>query len=298
MDKKNFYKNLLDSTNDGIYFVDSDRKITFWNRGAERITGFLANDIVGSFCYNNILNHVNDNGDELCKKGCPLYDTIIDGEKRDVTVYLHHKQGHRVPVNIKSIPIKENGKIIGAAEIFGDVIEKNEMLRNIEELKLLSMYDQLTGLANRRYIDAFLESKMNEFLSLDIPFGVGFMDIDKFKNFNDTYGHDIGDEVLKMVSKVFTEITRSSDLIGRWGGEEFIGIFVGINEEKLNSILEKIRMLIEKSSIHRYSEELKVTISIGGAMVKNGDTVGQIVKRADGLLYKSKSSGRNCVTIG
>ncbi len=298
MNNEYFYKMLLDHIDDGIYFVDSQRKISFWNKGAKRITGFSASEVLESFCFNNILNHINEDGVELCKNGCPLHKTLADGKTRDAAVYLHHKQGHRVPVTIHVVPIKEGEKIIGAVEIFNDNLKKHEIIKNMERLKHLAMYDQLTALPNRRYIDTFLASKMNEYLSLGIPFGVAMIDIDKFKNFNDTYGHDAGDEVLKMISNVFKELVRSSDLIGRWGGEEFIGVFVGIDDNNLYDIVEKIRMLVEMSSLRNYNETLKVTISIGATLAQKEDTIEQLVKRADELLYKSKSSGRNCITMG
>jgi PleD family two-component response regulator len=90
--------------------------------------------------------------------------------------------------------------IIRAVEIFTDDSEKREMLKDIKSLEVLAMKDQLTRLYNRRYTETFLNSKMNELYMLDIPFGIAFIDIDKFKDFNDNYGHDMGDEVLKMVS--------------------------------------------------------------------------------------------------
>lgn len=127
---------------------------------------------------------------------------------------------------------------------------------------ILAMVDQLTQLPNRRHIDSFLSSKYKEFKELDIQFGFLFMDIDKFKTFNDTYGHDVGDDVLKMLSKTFLAATRVTDLVGRFGGEEF------------------------------------VTISIGATLVKEEDTIDAILKRADEMLYKSKENGRNRVTLG
>lgn len=298
MNKEEFYKSLLDNIGDGIYFVDVNRKNTFWNKGAERISGFSSKEVVNSFCYDNILNHVDDKGTELCHNGCPLHKTLKDGNFREAIVFLHHKYGQRVPIKIKVAPIIEEGKIIGAVEVFNKDVKDEEILKSIEEYKKLALHDQLTGLPNRRYIDSFLDSKIKEYKSLGVPFGVAFIDIDKLKVFNDTYGHDVGDEVLKMLSKVFIEVTRTSDLVGRWGGEEFIGIFVGINKADLYKISEKIRMLAEKSSLREKDEELKVTISIGATLVSKEDTIEKIVKRADELLYESKLSGRNRVTIG
>ncbi len=282
---------------EGIYFVDENRQITFWNAGAERITGFSAAEVVGKNCFDNILNHVDSSGKHLCFDGCPLYGTMQDGETREAVVFLHHKAGNRVPVTVRSIPIKESNRIVGAVEIFIDDSEKNEVLRNMEEYKNQAMKDQLTGLPNRRYIDSFLSSKYKEYHELGIEFGVLFMDIDNFKLCNDTYGHDIGDDVLKMLAKTFLASTRSIDLIGRFGGEEFIAILTGLDQAGLIKKAENMRIQVAKSELRSGNQKINVTISIGAALIKQDDTVDTIVKRADAMLYQSKEHGRNRVTF-
>ena len=295
---KEFYEKMLQNIYEGIYFVDMDRKITFWNKGAERISGFSVEEVLGKCCYDNILNHVDDNGNKLCLNGCPLHKSIKDAKSRESAIYLHHKKGHRVPVSVRTVPIEENGEIIGAVEVFVDNSEKIKIIRDLEKCKEIAMIDQLTRLPNRRYLNTYLESKMSEYKSLGIEFGVAFFDIDHFKKVNDTYGHDVGDEVLTMVSKTYESVLRKSDIVGRWGGEEFIAVFVGIDEEGLWNVSEKIRMLVENSALRSHEINLKVTISIGATMVKKDDTIDDIVKRSDTFMYKSKENGRNRVTVG
>ena len=295
--EQDFYRKMLENMYEGVYFVDTDRKITFWNKGAERITGFDACNLLGKHCHDNILNHVDDHGNQLCLDGCPLHKTIETGEMQEVTLYLHHKEGHRVPITARTVPLHEDGKLIGAVEVFTDDEEKVNLLRNITSFKELAMKDQLTELPNRRYLEHFMESKISEYAKLDIQFGVAFLDIDHFKKFNDDYGHDVGDEVLKMVAKTYDRAKRKTDMVGRWGGEEFIAIFVGVDEEGLKNAAEKIRMLIENSSLRAHDESLSVTISVGATMAVPDDTVESIIKRADDLMYKSKQNGRNKVTI-
>ena len=298
MDKTEFYNTVLVNIYEGIYFVNTERQITFWNGGAERITGFSGDDVIGKCCKDNLLNHVDESGKRLCLDGCPLYNTIQDGKIREAAVYLHHKDGHRVPVTVRAIPMYEGEKIIGAVEIFTDDSEKHETQRDIEAYKVLAMLDQLTQLPNRRHIDSFLSSKYKEFKELNMKFGILFMDIDKFKTFNDTYGHDVGDEILKMISKTFLAATRATDLIGRFGGEEFIAVLAGVDETSLMKKAERLRMLIENNSLDANGKQHKVTISIGATLVKDDDTIDTLLKRSDELLYKSKEDGRNRVTFG
>ena len=296
MEHDDFYKSLLDNTYEGIYFVDINRRISFWNKAAELITGYSADDVVEKYCYDNILDHVDHKGNHLCVDSCPLHKTIDDGEPREAEVYLRHKAGHWIPVSIRAISIKENDKIIGAVELFVDITQRQEEKKKIEEYKSLALYDQLTGLPNRRYIETFLESKLNEYISFQIPFGVLFIDVDNFKNFNDAYGHETGDKVLKMVTATCSGTTRSTDLFGRLGGDEFVAVLAGAHEANIRMISGSMRKLVEELVF--WDKDLRVSISIGATLVNSEDSVASILKRADSLLYQSKQSGRNNVTFG
>src|SRR5512139_2403015 len=99
------YKSLLDNLYDGVYLVDRERRINYWNRGAERITGYKVVEAVGRNCHENFLRHVDAQGNQLCLVGCPLSATMADGEPRSEQVYLLHKNGHRVPVLVRAAPM-------------------------------------------------------------------------------------------------------------------------------------------------------------------------------------------------
>jgi diguanylate cyclase (GGDEF)-like protein/PAS domain S-box-containing protein len=292
-----FYKDLLDNLYDGVYFVDCGRKITYWNRGAERITGYSKAEVVGSSCVENMLRHVDDFGNLLCHVGCPLGKTIQDGEVREADIYLHHKMGHRIPVQVRVTPLRDaEGKIVGAIEVFSENSSKVNANHRISELEKVAFLDPLTGVGNRRYTEMVLEERLNELQRYGWPFAVLFFDIDNFKQVNDTYGHDAGDRVLKVVSRTLLTNLRSFDFIGRWGGEEFFGIVVNVGKDQLFAIANKFRFLVEHSSIPVGKEMLQVTVSIGATLARREDTVVNLVKRADELLYKSKTRGRNRIT--
>ena len=294
-----FYKAMLNKIDEGIYFVDKDRKITFWNNGAELITGFSSKDVIDSHCYDNILNHVDDSGNQLCVQGCPLQDTINDLIEREVEVYLHHKKGHRVRIRIRTLPLFEKNQQIGAVEIF-NVLSKEINIADdeVEQLKELALRDQLTDLANRRKLESVIENKIRDFQTLDIKFGILFIDIDYFKKFNDDYGHNVGDEMLKTVANTLNQPIRKTDIAGRWGGEEFIIILSGVNAKALKRIAETTRMLVENSTIRHNNKKIAATISIGGTLVRKNDEFKSVIDRADQLMYKSKDLGRNKVSIG
>ena len=288
---------LLDELFEGAYCVDLNRVITLWNKGAEEITGFTAAEVIGKHCYDNILEHVDQSGRQLCYDGCPLHQTLEDGIIRKSDIFLQHKAGHRIPVSIKTIPLYDKEEIKESLEFMVRTSSIN-LEDEAEKYKSLAMKDHLTGLPNRRYIDTYLDLKMKEYKTFDLPFGIAFIDIDHFKVVNDTYGHDVGDEVLKMLARTYVNSTRGNDLIGRWGGEEFLAVFTNCQENVLASLINKIRMLVEHSTIKINDTELNVTISIGATMIKPDDTLESIIKRADTLMYKSKEDGRNKCTLG
>lgn len=293
------YKSLIENIFDGLYLVDKDRAIIYWNHVAEKITGYRADEVIGRRCRDNILVHVDENGKNLCRTKCPLAATITDGTSCDAEIYLHHKDGHRVPVWVRVAPLHDTaGNIVGGAELFTDLSSGNAMTNKVQELEKLSFLDSLTQLPNRRYLEMELDNRISEKQRYGNDFGIVFMDIDWFKRINDTYGHNMGDRVLKTVARTFQNTARPSDLMGRWGGEEFIGIFKRIDGEGLRSTAERIRSLVEKSHIHTSGLTLKMTVSIGATLAETTDTADSVIKRADDLLYRSKQNGRNRCTIG
>ena len=122
------------------------------------------------------------------------------------------------------------------------------------------------------------------------------LDLDFFKNINDTYGHSAGDAVLKMVAGTFQSAMRKNDFVGRWGGEEFVAILRGVTHLELRTIAEKVCRLVAQSSLKRGEDCLRVTVSIGSTMVQPTDNTYTLIQRADKALYISKHEGRNRVT--
>jgi len=291
------YADLIDNLYDGVYFVDKDRRITYWNKAAERITGYASQEVVGSCCSDNILIHVDSTGRNLCLADCPLAATIEDGVAREMAVYLHHKNGHRLPVQVRTTLLKdENGAVIGSAELFTDTSSESSMSLKISELEELALIDNLTKLANRHHIGEELKARFDEKERYGLPFGILFMDIDNFKQFNDTYGHVLGDLVLKTIAATLRSVSRPFDLIGRWGGEEFLGIIRNVNRDILVKVGERFRVLVEKTYLPSQDNFTGVTISLGATIARDNDTPDSILKRADVLLFKSKDKGKNCLT--
>ncbi|MGC9315216.1 MAG: diguanylate cyclase [bacterium] len=291
-------KLLLDSLNDAVYIVDKERKIIYWNPSAERITGYTAGEVQDSHCWDNLLLHVDTEGNNLCKTTCPLMKTIKFGEKVENRLYLRHKEGFRIPVLIRTVPLfDDDGNIEGAYEIFREDFDTAFVAEKLEKLQRLALVDSLTGIANRHYLEETLEVRISEHRRYGWTFGVLFLDIDWFKEVNDSHGHECGDSILKTVAKTIIHNIRNLDSAGRWGGDEFLILLPNISDKELETIASRIRVLVEKSTAESNNKEISVTISIGGTLVREDDTEKTILARADGLLYKCKASGKNTILI-
>ena len=169
---------------------------------------------------------------------------------------------------------------------------KNDLLDKNKELVEQTLTDELTQLSNRRKTTETIEYELKRFRRTKNPFAVVLLDIDLFKKINDTHGHLIGDEVLKEFSRILQNTVRDSDIVGRWGGEEFIIIAPNTSVENANKLAEKLRKLIQ---VHDFNKAGKITASFGITESKYNDTKELIVDRADKALYTSKRTGRNKV---
>ena len=294
-----FHAKLLDNIFDGVYLVDVRRKITFWNHGAERLTGFTAAEVVGRQCPDNILAHVDATGRALCIEGCPLSSSMVDGRAREAKVSLRHKLGHRVPVSVRVFPITDQlGEIVGAVEIFRDITAKKQIERRVTELEVMAFHDSLTCLPNRRYIELKVKQALEEFQEFGRTPGLLVIDIDQFKLVNDRHGHETGDAVLKTTSDTLANSLRANDLIGRWGGDEFLVVLLDVDVATLREIAERCRALVSASGTLSGETRIYVTASVGATLAKQGDSNECTFDRADQLMYVSKSRGGNRITLG
>lgn len=296
MKEAQFYLDIINQLQDGIYFVDSERKIQFWNHGAEKITGYKAEEIVGKRCQHSGLSHIDVDGKALCNLCCPLFSTLLDGKQRQDRVFVRHRNGYRIPVQVNIFPVTHDDKIVGAVEIFtkdSPTVFDDELVKNLSDI---AMHDELTKLPNRRYLESFLSYRFEEYKRFGLKFAVLFADIDNFSHVNNKYGHNAGDMVLKNISISLRQSVRRNDLVGRWGGEEFLGIYSISSPSEISSIAERFRFLIENTEVISENNIIKVTASVGITAVCPDDDIKTLVNRADQLMYKSKHLGKNKVS--
>ena len=224
--------------------------------------------------------------------------TIVpyDVEKKQVTLLVYDQT---VLMEEKNKCHKESSELARAIVVANETIKKLEsakskLVKQQEIIYKQAHYDSLTNLANRTLLHQRLELLIEEGFTHTKKFGVLFLDLDRFKQINDTLGHDAGDELLVKISKLLLLSTRKSDTVGRLGGDEFLVLIDNVeSEETLTRIAQKIIDTISKPLMIK-EELLHVTTSIGISMFpEHGADFNELIKNADIALYEAKASGRN-----
>lgn len=174
---------------------------------------------------------------------------------------------------------------------------QDQLRRCLKELEKLAITDSLTQIGNRRHILGLAQQEFNRAFRYHRVFSLLIFDIDYFKQVNDTYGHSVGDQVLKTISKTVLYSLRKVDYFGRWGGEEFLVILPEIEGKRAIHVAERLRECIAQTVIHIKEQSLQVTVSVGVASYQLEDqTIDGILQRADQALYHAKNQGRNQVS--
>ena len=287
-------ESVIEAVFEGAYFVDNQRRILYWNEGAFFISGFRREEVAGRCCSDNILQHVDDHGTELCKQECPLQKSLRDGKPHQAAVFLRHKLGYRVPVSVRIVPIRAaDGQIAGAVEVFRIAGEASGWKLRIAELEKLVFIDPLTSVPNRRFMESQIAQQLQGFLSSGVPFTACMLDLDDFKKINDQHGHQAGDRLLQNVCQTLMHCLRGVDILGRWGGDEFLLLFPRTRANQASKVLERMRLLIAETSVATGTGVIRTTVSIGVAQALPADDQTSLLSRVDAHLYLAKQGGRN-----
>ncbi|KXF76861.1 diguanylate cyclase [Paramesorhizobium deserti] len=184
------------------------------------------------------------------------------------------------------------------AQDHGKLQEMTQILSaRSESLAQAALTDGLTGMQNRRYFDEALKEYLAQFGRINKPVGLMILDLDHFKSINDTYGHDVGDAVLRAVARCLKDYTRYHDVVARLGGEEFAVVAPNMDKDLLAKLADRIRKAISELNITIEDAQLKVTTSIGVAVWDRRESWQEFYRRADKLLYNAKNLGRDRVCV-
>jgi diguanylate cyclase (GGDEF)-like protein/PAS domain S-box-containing protein len=296
---KDYLENILQNTYDVVITTDESANIVEFNTGAEQILGYTKGEVIGK-----PLERFYSNRNEIKE----LMKRIQKEEVvKNYDTQFRSKQGEIIDMIITVSQLKDNsGSFIGTVSVGKDVIEKrkleSELRRKNIELERLSITDNLTGLYNRRHLYTELEKEMDRARRQNYPLSMILFDIDKFKRYNDTYGHQGGDVVLQKVGELVQKCTRHNVDSGyRYGGEEFIVIMPQADREMALAIAERIRISFESCKFHANmpsgsSIKKCLTMSMGIEELKTGYDTKQFIANADAAMYESKRLGGNDIS--
>lgn len=296
-DDPEVYKAALDNLPVGVYVVDVNQRVMFWNRGAERISGYLAQDVLGRRCREKFLIDTDENSPVACGEACQLTDCMREGKPREADVLLRHRAGHRIPVHVRAVPLRDStNKIVGAAECF-------------EESRFSSPYerrgrpndpgcmDAVTGLLDQPTTALRLKDNFKEFEEHRLPFCVLLAEIDQLPKFLQIQGKDAVEAARAVVAHTLSNALRPSDVVGCWEENRFLGIVKNCTHAVLHRVGERIRKMESYSGVEWWGDELPVTVSIGGAGMVEGDDENSLINRAMAALQQSVKEGGNRVTV-
>jgi diguanylate cyclase (GGDEF)-like protein len=259
------------------------------------------NEAVGKKCYDLMAC-------SWCKTPeCPMTQLLRGKAHIELDIERTRNDGVKVPFMFAATPFRgPDGTVVGMVARFKDITERkyaeNTLKEANERLERLSTIDGLTGVANRRCFDHTIQKEWMRLQRTKDCLSLIMCDVDFFKLFNDTYGHQDGDDCLKSLAKTLQDTARrGGDYVARYGGEEFVVILPATGEKSAVYIAEKIRQAVEKMAIAHSKSSVApcVTLSLGVVTVVPDDqgTPELMIKYADNALYLAKSSGRNCVKV-
>ena len=274
----------LEQTDDLLLMTDVEGKIIYVNKRLVEKMGYTKEELIGQ--QTNIFK----SGKHSRRFYKRLWDTILAAKKYNGLIVNRTKAGKRIYLETTITPVfDKEGSLESFVSTSKDVTYQ---IKTKKRLKNLAMVDTLTKVLNRYAIDKEIDYYISVAQRHSVPFSLIMLDIDYFKKINDTYGHYIGDVVLKNISKLLRKNIRKIDKLGRWGGEEFIIILHATTQRRAVQKAEELRKLIEKNIIDK---KYKITASIGVTSYRQEERKNSLLTRVDDALYRAKEKGRNCV---
>ncbi len=281
-----------------IYGVGRDHTITYWNQACKKMYGFNNSEAIGKKVEDLIVP--NFTFEKFKKNIDKYYESNIEITPGEME-YLHKNKSK---LNVLT-SFHKHETVFGDQELYNLSVDLTELKRTKKELKksniklhTLARTDSLTQLPNRRAILENIEYEKMKYERSKEVFTIAMIDVDDFKNINDKYGHDCGDFVLKQISNLMIALVRKQDVVGRYGGEEFLLLLPQTNSKGALRVAQLILQQIVKFPITFKDKELSITATIGISDYKGEDIkVSDLIKKADKAMYKGKSQGKNKVVV-
>ncbi len=290
-----FHEKLLDSMHDSVIFVDTQLNVLLWNRAAEKLTGLAAPEMLHRRWSPEAIGMRDENNLAIDPRNSPVHRALNTRSQVFHRVTLHGRNKERVSVDVHAVPvIGHDGIMHGATLLLHDASSQINLEERVQTLHMKATRDPLTQLANRAEFDRAHAEYVESHQARGRPCALLMCDIDSFKNVNDKYGHQAGDEVLVQFSALLDRHCRDGDLVARYGGEEFVMLCTDCDNATVTARAETIRRELETLP-HPCLDNRPITASFGVTEIQAGDTPETMLRRADRALLRAKESGRNRV---
>lgn len=294
-DEEIFHRRLLDYMHQGVVMVDLDMRIFEWNRAAERLTGLMQIKTLDEIWRPGLIGLTDEDGKVIAPERCPLADSIVKGMQSLRRLKLKHRDGREMVIDAHFLPVKNHREqLCGATFMFADASQQAHLEKRVQTLHEKATRDGLTMVANRAELDRQMLEFVNSSSSTGMKGCLIITDIDRFKKVNDIYGHQAGDEALKLFAEVLRENARESDIVARYGGEEFVVLCRDCSLQDALKQAERMRMVLQSRPL-ACLKGTSLTASFGVTEVLPSDTCEVVIQRADEALFRAKESGRNRV---
>jgi diguanylate cyclase (GGDEF)-like protein/PAS domain S-box-containing protein len=292
------FRLVLDSLPAAVCAVNCPGKVILWNEGAERVTGYLRQEVLGRMCTDAFLEHADAENNPLLENSVPLLATMREGRCLNVQASLHRKSGQSVSIHLRTVPLRgEDGRLQGAVELFEEIITRTPIERRHNKLAALGCLDALTGILNHSMIQAHLQEALSLHRVYPVPFCALCISVDRLLNIREKYGQAAVDTTLRVIAQTLESALRPTDFLGRWLEQEFLVILTECTESEIPKVGERLRKMAEHSAIKWWGDAWNVTISIGATTVQDMDTVGGLVSRAERGMHKSSERGGNQIVV-
>ena len=290
-----FRRQLVDNMNDAVVFVDVAFRVILWNRGAERLTGISGTSIQQRRWTPSLLDMRDRHGQPVKESDCPLIQTIKTNQQRTRRLVIRGRNGRAISVEAHAVPVVDaDGITHGTTLLMHDVSPEMSLEARCQSLHELATKDPLTQVANRAEFNRVHEMFVVVHLEQKLPCSLIICDIDHFKQVNDTFGHQAGDDVLKAFAQLLKRSCRPGDLVSRYGGEEFVILCTDCDNASTARRAEELRRAFSEMP-HPSLEGRSCAASFGVTEIQPGDTPETMLRRADRALFCAKDKGRNAV---
>jgi diguanylate cyclase (GGDEF)-like protein/PAS domain S-box-containing protein len=297
-DDTEFFRAALDSVMAGVYLVDKTGRILFWNTGAERISGYLRQEIVGHSALHDFLGHVDPDNNPVDGELLPVSIALRNGKENAAQVSIRHKSGSRILTRLHAAPIRDSrGTLVGAVETFEEAIFNRHLDVRQSKLQEYGCIDDASGLLNHDLVQSHLRETMLTFAEHPVPFSILCISIDKLDAVKTRSGAGAASALVRAVGQTLENSLRPTDIIGRWRENEFLAVLIECGPQEAGRVAERLRKMAQRCEIEWWGDQMRATISLGGTSARAADTSEAMLQRAELALQSCGEQGGNRVVL-